>query len=223
MSLTPRAIIFDLDGTLIDSLPVILRAFHSVCAALDLPKPDLRTAQGFVGAGVPVAMTRLLAWANADPSLHGRAVEEMEAAYGASPGDNEVYPGVREMLARLQEMGLPLGLCTNKPEAPTRAVLDALELGPFGAVVCGDTLKLRKPHPDPLLETARRLGVAASDTLYVGDSEIDHQTAAAAGIPFAFFEGGYLNAPLGDPPPALVLSAMSDLPQAFTSEMVRKA
>ncbi|UWQ22941.1 HAD-IA family hydrolase [Jannaschia sp. W003] len=195
------AVIFDLDGTLVDSLPTIRRGFDAVADALGLPRPDRAAAQGFVGGGVPEAMRRMLGWAGADPALHARAVTVMMDRYGEAPPEaNRPYDGARETVAALAAR-MPVGLCTNKPAGPTRALLDALALGPFGAVVCGGDLAERKPHPAPLRETARRLG--ARRALYVGDSEIDHAAAAAAGMRFAFFEGGYLNAPLGAPEPVL--------------------
>lgn len=207
-----RAVVFDLDGTLIDSLPAIRLAFGAVCVALDLPVPDRAAAQSFVGAGVPVAMERLLAWAGADRALKGRAVALMLEAYDAVPvTENRVLDGAHDLLAALADAGVATGLCTNKPRTPTSAVLHGLALGPFGAVVCGDDLARRKPDPEPLFETIRRLNASPERTAYVGDSEIDHATAAAAGVRFAFLRGGYLNAPLDDPPPAWSADALSDL------------
>ena len=208
------AVIFDLDGTLVDSLPVIRVGFDAVADALGLPRPDRAAAQGFVGGGVPVAMRRMLDWAGADPGLHARAVEVMLDAYGRTAAtDNRPYPGVAALLAALADAGVPMGLCTNKPEAPTRAILDALSLGPFAHVVGGDSLPVRKPDPAPLRAVADALG--AGRPLYVGDSEIDHATAAAAAMDFAFFEGGYLNAPLGAPAPWLAFAHHDALARAL--------
>lgn len=197
-----KAVIFDLDGTLIDSLPAIHMGLNAVSDALNLPHPDRATAQSFVGAGVPTAMTRMLAWAGADPTLHAKAVDVMLGVYTSLPVDaNTPYPGMREALAALTARGIPLGLCTNKPIAPTMKVVEGLTLGPFASILGGDSLPTRKPDPAPLLAVARALGVSPTDTLYVGDSEVDHATAAAAGIRFALFEGGYLNSTLPAPTP----------------------
>lgn len=206
-----QSIIFDLDGTLVDSLPGIHLGFDAVCDALGLPRADRAAAQSFVGAGVPVAMERLLAWAGADPALQGRAVEVMLDAYGRVPASaNTPYPGMEAALAEIAAQGLRLGLCTNKPEAPTVKLIRALGLGPFDVVIAGDSLAKRKPDPLPLLTCLKQMGVSAQDALYVGDSEVDHATAAAAGVRFVLFEGGYLNAPLGTPVPFATFSDWAD-------------
>lgn len=213
------AVLFDLDGTLIDSLPAIRAAMAQVCADLDLPVPDVATVGRFVGGGVAVAMARLLDWAEADPALRPRAVATMRDAYAKVPTDlNAVLPGARAVLDHLAARDVPTGLCTNKPRAPTEDILAALSLGPFAVTVCGDDLPLNKPDPAPLLACCARIGVAAGRCLFVGDSEIDHAAAAGAGMPFAFVAGGYLNAPLRSPEPRLRLpnlDALLDEVQAF--------
>ncbi|WP_308915630.1 HAD-IA family hydrolase [Jannaschia sp. LMIT008] len=216
VGLRADAVIFDLDGTLVDSLLAIRAAILEVCDAMGLPLPEPAAVRTFVGSGVPVGMRRLLAWAGADAARHDEAVERMGAAYLRVPAEaNTVYPGVRNMLAALRDRGLALAVCTNKPMAPTAKVLDGLALGPFDAVVGGDTLPVRKPDPAPLRHAASLLGVPVARALYVGDSEVDHATAAAAGMRFAFVEGGYPNGPMGDPAPALHLAALADLPRAI--------
>ena len=155
-------------------------------------------------------MTRMLAWAQADPALHAQAVAIMLETYGKSPVEaNKPYPGMRAVLAQLADQGVPMGLCTNKPEAPTLKIIEALELGPFIAVVGGDTLPQRKPDPAPLQDCARQMGVPVEEVLYVGDREVDHAAAAAAGAPFALFTGGYLNNPLSAPAPVAQFTAWS--------------
>ena len=212
MSAEYDAILFDLDGTLVDSLRAIHAAMREVCDALDLPLPDVATVGRFVGGGPTVAMARLLDWADADPVLKGRAVALMLDAYPRVPVTlNTVLPGAREALALLADRKIPAGLCTNKPAVPTMQVVEGLSLGPFRSIVCGDDLPVRKPNPAPLQACCARMGVVPARCLFVGDSEIDHAAAAGAPMPFAFVAGGYLNAPLHAPAPALRLADLNAL------------
>ena len=213
-----RAVVFDLDGTLVDSAPSLHAAAGAMMAERGLPSPDLPTLTGFVGLGAGVLVARCLRWAGADPDRHPDALPRFLAIYGADPvAGTTAMPGAAAALASLERSGLRLGLCTNKPEAPARAIVAALELGPFGAVVGGDTLPARKPDPAPLLHAASLLGAAPADVLYVGDSETDLRTARAAGIAYVHVEGGYQPAPL----PALDarerLADMSQLPGCIAS------
>jgi len=101
------------------------------------------------------------------------------------------------MLGSLSARGLKLGACTNKPEALSRQVLEGLAIDRYlHAVVGGDSAARMKPHPEPLRDCAARLGADPKHSLYVGDSETDAETAAAAGIAFAFYSGGYRQRPL---------------------------
>lgn len=190
---------FDLDGTLVDSAPAIRAVANELLA---------RIAPGI--APLSLAETRALIGNGASAFLHGaletRAINDPGAfasrlalfleIYEAAPGDaNVAYRGAVAAIAELRRAGHRIGLCTNKPTGPTISVLEALGLGEaFAAVVAGDTLAERKPHPAPLIETVRRLG--GGPALYVGDSEVDAETAAAAGIDFVLHTEGYRKAPV---------------------------
>lgn len=122
------------------------------------------------------------------------------------------YPGVAEALARLAAHGASLAIATNKPEAPARAILARLGWEAlFGTVVGGDTLRTRKPDPAPLL--AAMAGASAADTLLVGDSEIDAETAAAAGVRFALFTEGYRRSPVAEIAHDMAFADFGDLPR----------
>jgi phosphoglycolate phosphatase len=122
-----------------------------------------------------------------------------------------IYPGVMAALDALIAEGCVLGICTNKPIAPTHSVLKHLDLASrFGAVLGGDSLPQRKPDPAPLFKTAELLG--ASPVIYVGDSETDAATAQNAGVPFLLYTEGYRKTPAEDLPQAGRFSDFAELP-----------
>ena len=123
-----------------------------------------------------------------------------------------VQRNVIAALEALQAQGHVLGLCTNKPLAPTHAVLDHLNLSRFfGAVVGGDSLPVRQPDPAPLQATLAALGANPHKTLYVGDSEVDAETAQRAGLPFLLFTEGYRKTPVEDLPHRAAFRDFADL------------
>jgi phosphoglycolate phosphatase len=194
--MTRPAIVFDLDGTLIDSAPDLRHAANAVLAAEGLAPVTLAEVHGFIGHGTPVFVSRMMARAGLpeDPVLHRRLHDAYLAAYESAFRDTRLYPGVEEALAALTGAGWAIGLCTNKPAAPTRAALAHFGLeGVFGAVVAGDDMAERKPHPAPLHAAFERLGGGAR--VYVGDSEVDAETAERAGVPFILFTRGYRRSP----------------------------
>lgn len=189
----PPAVAFDLDGTLVDSIPDLHAAAAATLAAEGRPPLPPETIRSFVGNGLPKLVERITAASGLPAAEYPRLLTAFSARYAAAPAAlTRPYPGVPEALARLRAAGCRLGLCTNKPEAMTRSILAAFGLA-FDALVCGDTFPVRKPNPLPLLETVRALG--GPPALYVGDSEVDAETAARAGLPFLLFRGGYCHVP----------------------------
>lgn len=204
-----EAVVFDLDGTLIDSAPGLHLAACAMLSDMDLPHPDLPTVIGFIGNGAPKLVERCLRWAKIDPGARPDALSIFLRHYNRDPmKGTTAYPGAQDVLDALLSRGLKLGLCTNKPEAPTRTILDAMALGPFGVVLGGDSLAVRKPDPAPLLKVIAGLGVRAEATVYVGDSITDWQTAQAANVPYIHIEGGYQTTPIPDFAPWKVLPTL---------------
>lgn len=194
------AIVFDLDGTLIDSAPDIRAAANRMLRGEGREPLDLPTIISFIGNGLPRLVEQVMRVRGLDMGEHARLTQATLDHYSRAATDlTRPYPGMVAALERLRAQGCALGICTNKPEAPARAILRDLGLdGLFDAVVGGDTLAVRKPDPDPLHRAFAALGGAAR--LYVGDSEVDAETARRAGVPFLLFTEGYRKVP----PEALV-------------------
>ena len=185
-------IIFDLDGTLIDSAADIHAAGNATLAAEGLAPITLAQARSFVGNGARVFVERLeRAGAGSNQPartarMHRAFVEKYKTAHALT----RLYPGVIPTLGHLQAEGWRMAICTNKPGAPTHTVLAHFGLaGFFEAVIGGDSLSTIKPDPAPLRAAIDALG--GGGAVFVGDSEVDAATAQAARVPFALFTQGY--------------------------------
>ena len=206
-------VIFDLDGTLIDSAPAICAMSNAVLADFGfapLTQPQVRS---FVGKGVPNLVRQLLIASDKDPD--GPLFEKVETAlvarYETDVEGNVPYPGVPEALSALAEFGCRLAVCTNKPYRPAEAALRHVGLWDhFELVIGGDSLPTRKPDPAMLHHTHEKLG--RGHMIYVGDSEVDAETAANAGAPFALYTEGYRNTPVTELPHHVAFSDFAMLP-----------
>lgn len=217
VDLAHLSVIFDLDGTLIDSVPDIHATANRVMGELGFAPLARAEVQVFVGKGLPNLVARLLERHGQDPAgaLHAPTVTRFEAEYLTAHSLTTVYPGVLGALSQLATRGAALGVCTNKPLAPARAVMDHLGLTPFfPTILGGDSLALRKPHPDHLHATARALG--RSQSVFVGDSEVDAETAHAAGVPFLLYTEGYRKSPLDQIVHSAAFDDWADLPSLVT-------
>ncbi|MGK7753685.1 MULTISPECIES: phosphoglycolate phosphatase [unclassified Roseovarius] len=207
------AVVFDLDGTLIDSAPDIHAAANTVLERHGIAPFMLAEARGFVGHGAEVFVERCLSARGlaGDAALEAQVLGEFLDLYERAVHLTRPYPGVMACLDALAAEGLTLAICTNKPEGPTAAVLAHLGMDSYFAVVVGgDTLAKRKPDPAPLREVISRVGAAR--TVYVGDSEVDAETAARAEVPFVLYTQGYRRTPAEDLPHDARFGTFGDLP-----------
>ncbi len=194
-----RAVLFDLDGTLVDSAPDLGAAADKLRVDRGLPSLPLERYRPLAGAGARgmLSVAFDITPEHPDfPALRDAFFANYEACILDRTG---IFEGVAELVADLRGRGLPWGVVTNKATRFTQPLVQSMPLfASAGAVVSGDTTPYAKPHPEPLLEAARRLGVAPEHCVYVGDDERDIVAGAAAGMKTVAATYGYLgaNAPL---------------------------
>lgn len=218
----PLPVVFDLDGTLIDSLPGIARAANAVLGAHALPLLPDQTVGGFVGHGEGVFLDRLIAATDLDRTDIENIRAEFIAHYVAESAQTTLMPGASAMLATLKSGGVRIGLCTNKPSEPLQAVLTCDGLAEvFDVVVSGDTLPVRKPDPAPLRHAFEEMGQGVG--IFVGDSEVDAETATRAGVPFVLFTEGIRSRPVSEIAHDCAISCLEDLPDVIKKLSRQKA
>ena len=197
-----HAVLFDLDGTLLDTAGDIALALGRAFADQGHEAPGEDAVRTMIGRGAPMLVQRALAWRGLtlDEAARDALLEGFFHHYGRLQEVDECaaqpYAGVREGLARLGAQRLPMAVVTNKQERFARALVARLGLAPwFALVVGGDTCERRKPDPQPLMWACAQLGVEVAHTVMVGDSVNDVQAARAAGmrvvcVPYGYNEGG---------------------------------
>ena len=192
-----QAIIFDLDGTLVDSAEDLRAAINRLLGELGLRPIEPTEIKGMIGDGVLKLVERALAAANGDPQQKDALLPRFLEIYEANPATlTRCYPGVLETLEALRRKGFRLAVVTNKPVFATNKILQALSLAEFFPVVIGgDSVQRRKPHPAPLLEAVRQLEVDVSQSLMVGDNIHDVEAAHAAEMRCIAVTYGYHHRP----------------------------
>lgn len=191
-SLDRFGLIFDLDGTLIESALAITAVANEFLRTQGLSELTQEETISFIGGGSQEFVRLMLQSRNAyvETDFARNFSHFSEIYLDASPELNQPFPGVETALRAMAAKGYRLAMCTNKPEAPTKRIVDALGWTDlFGALIAGDTLPVKKPDPTPLLEAAKRID--CTSYLYFGDSEVDEQCAARANQPFVLFTQGY--------------------------------
>jgi len=194
------AVLFDLDGTLLDTLPDLHAAACAMLRDLGRPQLSLEAIRGYVGRGIPNLVKRVLAGSLAaadDSSTPPQvALDSFRRHYAKENGcQSTLYPGVIEGLEALKAKGIPMAVITNKAEAFTLPLLKSAGLaGYFSVVVSGDLLPKAKPDPMSLIWACGRLGVSPDDAVFIGDSINDFLAGRAAGchvflLPYGYNEG----------------------------------
>ncbi len=213
----PRLVMFDLDGTLVDSVPDLATAVDRMLVELGREPAGLERVRQWVGNGARVLVRRALA-GGLDHSAVGEAETEEALArfldiYADCHELITLYPGVHELLEALSTAAVELAVVTNKPERFVAPLLEQVGLGGyFRWIIGGDTLPQQKPDPAALLQVMRLAGVSQEQSLFVGDSRTDVLAARAAGVPCVAVSYGYNHGrPVAEEEPALVVDSLAEL------------
>lgn len=214
-------LVFDLDGTLVDTAPDLVASTNHVLDHLGLPHVDEKALRPYVGHGAKHMIFKAVG-----PAAEAMSEAQHEALlkryldfYGDHIADaSRPFDDLVPLLEKFQAKGVKLAVCTNKIERMSRLLLDALDLSRFFVAVAGrDTLGAAKPHPDALLGTITLAGGDKSRAIMIGDSGVDVATAKAAGIPVIGVSFGYTETPVRDFAPDVVIDHYSELEPAIAS------
>ncbi|MBU2288611.1 MAG: HAD-IA family hydrolase [Gammaproteobacteria bacterium] len=190
-----RAVLFDLDGTLIDSAPDLGGAADQMRVDRGLPSLPLDAYRHMSGAGARGMLGIAFGITPESPEFAALREEFFRSYEARMLRDTRLFDGVQELVDAIRRLGWPWGVVTNKSARFTVPLTGAMPLfESASAIVSGDTTPFSKPHPEPLLEAARRAGVAPANCLYVGDDERDMMAGRAAGMRTVAAAWGYLGA-----------------------------
>ena len=216
---SPEALIFDLDGTLVDSAPDIHCALNAVLNRNGLPSLELEAVTLMIGGGPEVLIKRALR--ELDVVAKYDEISDLTTSFERTYLEQgsaltTLFRGAVDCLEHLAGQDILVGLCSNKPENLCQQLLAELEIQNFFDVVQGSGSDLpMKPHPAPLHSILRKFDVAAEHALYVGDSETDVETARAAGVPVALVECGYTAAPAATLGADWVVEDLAEIPSIW--------
>jgi phosphoglycolate phosphatase len=220
-------IVFDLDGTLIDTAPDLVDTLNLVLAGEGLPAIPFATGRKLTGGGARAMIEKALAAEGR--SCTAGEMDRLYAAfithYAAHIADrSRPFPQLEPALGRLAAAGHRLAVCTNKLEWLSRRLLDEFQLGDRFAAICGqDTFHIQKPNPEILRLTIRRAGGEPAHAVMVGDSRTDIHTARAAGVPIIGVDFGYSDVPIASLKPDRIISFFADLPAVVIELMAAPA
>lgn len=189
-----KGILFDLDGTLVDTAPDLAAALNSVLISENLSPLDFDQIRHVASDGAKGLLELGFNITERDSRFHDLRKRLLHYYTDHIAVRSVLFHGMGEILQLIESRHIPWGIVTNKPTALTQKLLHALNLDKRAhCVVCGDTLKERKPHPAPLLYAAELLHLSPEDCCYVGDAERDNEAAKAAHMPFILAMYGYLH------------------------------
>jgi phosphoglycolate phosphatase len=212
----PSAIVWDLDGTLVESAPDLAKALNTLLVEQGRHTHSVESVRPMIGHGVGKLIER--GFRAAGPALDPESVEElvprfMEIYTACATDNTHLVPQAREVLEHFYHAGVRQGLCTNKPIAVTRQIVNALDIsGYFRSIVGGDSTNAKKPHPLPLLTCLEELGTRPEDAVMIGDSGADVGAARAAGVPVILVPDGYTGAPAVSLGADFVVGSLGDIP-----------
>ena len=210
-------LVFDLDGTLVDSVPDLRAAVNEMLRERGSRQLSLSEVKRLVGDGAPALVARALAASGADPAGVSDALARFLEIYEANAVRlSRPYPDVRESLTALRRRGYRAAVCTNKPQRATMAVIEGLGFLPlFDGIAGGDRFSVKKPDPGHLLGLIGELGASVTATAMIGDNENDAAVAHAAGVPLVLMRYGYARVALESLSADALLDHFADLPAAL--------
>ena len=213
--MTKPIIVYDLDGTLVDTAPDLLDSLNHCLGLAGLDAAEPSELRKFVGMGGRVMIER--AFSAQQKPLEQAELDRLLTAFldhygGAIPGKSQPYAGVLAALDRFEKAGYIAAVCTNKYENLATSLVGGLGLAPRFAAVCGqDTFPFRKPDPRHLTETIALAGGSPARAVMIGDSRTDIDTAKAAGIPVVAVDFGYTDRHVREFEPSLIISHYDEL------------
>jgi phosphoglycolate phosphatase len=211
-------VVFDLDGTLVDTAPDLIGALNVILREDGIPELPLATARNLIGGGARKLIERGLEVAGRDCTVAeiDRMMKDFIAYYADHIADmSQPFEGLEQALDNLAAKGASFAVCTNKLEWLSKLLMDRLNLSHRFAAICGaDTFGIAKPDPSFLRQTVARAGGSMASTIMVGDAGPDVGVARRASVPVIGVTFGYTETPIEELKPDRVISRMSDLPQA---------
>lgn len=215
----PRALVWDLDGTLIDSVEDIAGALNALLDVYQLPHHEVHAVRNMIGGGVQRLVEMGFGYAGREIGKSGAAdlVPRFLELYSArATARTRLVDGAVEVLDTLRQKGCVHGVCTNKPHRISTQILDDLGVaGRISSVIGGDSTPHKKPDPAPVLACLADLGVGVEEAVLVGDSRIDVAAARAVGMPVIAVSDGYSNVPVWQLSPDAVIDSLIELPDAL--------